>query len=168
MRQPDTEALLSGLDRYRSVRGTVELFDALLEEDVSAVSRELGRAPRHPLGEELRAWLGARGARAPRTPTNDEVLAAHGILDVDDWLADHDKRMHELEERLARASLGRQRAERSASAYAGVTVILLGVAVLGWLAALGVITIGAEKLPTVDDLDQPTQGGAAAPERRSR
>lgn len=165
-RAADTEALLGGLDRFRTVKGTIEVFDALLDEDVDAVSRALNAAPKHPMLDELSAWLLARGGEPPRPATLLEQLQAHGITDVDAYVAAQQKRIADLEERLGRNVLGRLNAEKNASAYAGVTVILLAVACLGWLAAFGVISISGEKLPTIDDVDKPTEGATAAPERR--
>ena len=136
-RPADSERLLEELDRFRDAPGTLRLFDAILAEDVEAVRLALGRALRHPLVDEVHAWLAARGATGPRGATPEEVLAEAGIPDLQAFLSDALAERSRLEATLARLQVEKATVERSASAYAALCVVCAVVAVLGWMAALG-------------------------------
>lgn len=168
MRAADTEALMEELDRFRTTRGTVELFDALLDQDADAVLNQLKLTPRHPLAEPLAAWLRARGLVPPPPPTPAEILAAHGITDVEGWIVSNKKRVADMEERLSNAVLARESAQRAASVYSGMTVILLGIAILGWLGAIDIIHVVGEAPLSAPDVDKKATGAEAAPEGRGR
>lgn len=168
MRAADTEALMDDLDRFRTTRGTVEFFDALLEQDADAVLTQLKLTPKHPLAEPIGAWLRARGLAPPPPPTPAEILAAHGITDVEAWIEANKKRMADMEERLSNAVLARESAQRAASVYSGMTVILMGIAILGWLGAIDIIHIVGEAPLSVPDVDKKATGAEAAPEGRGK
>ncbi len=144
---PDTQALLAALDQQRGARGTVELFDSLNEENPLKVGFALARAPLHTLRPELEAWMRQRGAEPPAPPGPSELL-----------LAELEARLV-AQERLARALQRDVEALRglgdgfglSANAYAAVSVVLAGVAALGWAAAFGLLPFTPEgPTPTID------------------
>jgi hypothetical protein len=153
-RPADSEQLLGELDGYRDAPGTLRLFDAILAEDAEGVRRALARSPRHPLAERAGAWLSARGAEAPRPATPDEVLVEAGIVDLEAHLADAAAERARLQASIDRLQAEKTAVERSASAYAAVSVACAVAAVLGWMAAMGDLpgwtTPGMEASPTTD------------------
>jgi len=121
--------------------GTAELFDALIEEDAEEVARVHGSFPRHPKAELVGRWLATRGVEGPRPPTVDEVMAAHGILDLEAHLLSVQKQLSVTQRGLDEAWGRANRAETVANAYAAVMVLLVMLTVLGWAAALGVVPL---------------------------
>lgn len=168
MADPDTEALLTALDDVRLVKGSEELFDALLEGHPAQVRATLARFPKHPLHERIVSWITTRGLEPPPAPTREELFAARGIDDVEVWSDDMVRRIQTLEDQVSRAVQARLQAEKLANAYAAVSAMLAIVAILGWLAAVGVIHIE----PEAPDLAVPLNthvaptGADAAPENR--
>lgn len=158
----DTAELLAGLDRFRNAKGSAELYDALLTGTPKRVHDELGRVLRHPIAAEIGEWLRARGVEPPRPPSNDEVLERLGITDVEAYVTKKDAEITRLKSELAIVSSRGSDALKAATGYSATTVLLTGVAILGWLAALGVIPINPQIDPTVDkgkDKDQSQQEG---------
>ena len=141
----DTEGLLDALDQFRDVRGTVALFDGLAVRDPNLVLNALVGVPEHPLAGRIAAWLRGRGVEPPPPPTAEELLARLGIGDVARWVQDQDRALQRLESRLRDVEGARQRAERAANGFAAVSVLLLAGAVLGWMAAFGVLPFSPEK-----------------------
>lgn len=137
----DTEALIDRLDRVREARGSIELFDGLVAEDAESVAKTLAVHPRHPLLEEIRVWLAVRGVATPAPPTPAEVAARLGITDLDAVLADEAKTRARLTASADEAWKRARQAEAVANAYAAVLVLLVGVAIIGWLAALDALPI---------------------------
>ncbi len=137
----DTETLLDALDRVRDARGSIELFDALAAEDAAAVATVLARFVRHPLAEELRAWLHARGVEGASLPSPGEVAQKLGITDLEAHLETEARDRARLSRSLEEAWKRAERAETVANAYAAILVVVALAAVLGWLAALGVVPI---------------------------
>lgn len=132
----DTEALIDRLDRVREARGTIELFDGLLAEDAEAVAKALAVHLRHPLAQEFSVWLSARGVATPAPPSPAEVAERLGITDLDAHFAEEAKTRARLTTSADEAWKRARRAEAVANAYAAVLVLLVGVAIMGWLAAL--------------------------------
>ena len=137
----DTEALLDRLDRVREARGSVELFDALLAEQPEGVAKALALHLRHPLLIEVSAWLSARGIEPPTAPGAQAVADRLGITDLESVLAEEAKTRARLTASADEAWKRARRAESVANAYAAVLVLLVGVAITGWLAALDALPI---------------------------
>lgn len=146
----DTADLLAGLDRHRNAKGSPEIYDALLTANAGQVRDELGKVLRHPMAEEIHVWLLARGIDPPKPPSNDEVLARLGILDIESVLLKKDAELLRLKNQVTELQNRGSDALKAATGYSFTTVLLAGVAVLGWLAALGVIPINQEVIPTLD------------------
>lgn len=158
--KPDTAALCEAFERVRERPGTIELFDAVAAEDALAVAAALGRFPRHPFARDLGVWLAARGVDAPERPTPEEILARHGIDDLEARLEADQRDASRLRESLERAFVRAERAESVASAYAAILLLVVGVAVVGWAAALGVLPIFAPPPAEEPRVGDPTSGGA--------
>ena len=157
----DTADLLAGLDRFRNAKGSAELYDALLTGTPKRVFDELSRVLRHPIAAEIGEWLRARGVEPPRPPSNDEVLQRLGITDVEAYVARKEAEISRLKSELAVASSRGSDALKAATGYSATTVLLAGAAILGWLAALGVIPIN----PQIDTtLDKGKDKGSSQPE----
>lgn len=150
----DTAELLAGLDRHKLARGSAELYDALLYGSPKRVADELRAVQRHPLHEELARWLVARGEQPPAPPSNDEILARLGIEDIEAHLARKDAEIAKLRKELADISTRGHDALKAATGYSFTTVLLAGVAVMGWLAAFGVLPFSPQVIPTLDELKQ--------------
>lgn len=146
----DTAALMEGLDRHRLAKGSPELYDALLQGSPHRVRDELVHFLRHPLAAELGDWLRARGVQPPAAPTNDEVLARLGIADIEAHLARKEAELAKLRQELASVTDRGHSALKAATGYSATTALLFGAAVLGWLAAFGVIPFTPELTPTVE------------------
>ena len=146
----DTADLLAGLDRHRNAKGSAELYDALITANAAQVRDELGKALRHPLFEETCAWLQVRGLEPPRPPSADEVLARLGITDVEAVLLKKDAEILRLKNEVGELNRRGSDALKAATGYSFITVLLAAAAILGWLAALGVIPIVPEVNPTLD------------------
>lgn len=138
---PDTAALVEGLERFSTLVGTVELFDALVAESSEQVAAAIGAHPSHPMSAAVLAWLAERGVAGARPPTVAEVLAKHGIVDLEAHLVAESKRVATLQTGLNAAWERADRGEAAANAYAAVLVLCVGLALLGWAAALGVVPI---------------------------
>ncbi|MBM4391690.1 MAG: hypothetical protein FJ090_11255 [Deltaproteobacteria bacterium] len=152
----DTEALLDAIDRVRDARGSIELFDALAAEDAAAVATALARFGRHPLAEPVREWLRARGIEGASLPSPAEVALRLGISDLEAHLETDARERARLARSLGEAWQRAERAETVANAYAAILVVVALAAVLGWLAALGVVPIlggrgGEEHTESHDD-----------------
>lgn len=160
-RARDTDELLERFERYRDVKGTLELFDALCSGNAYAVRDALMHALKHPMAEDVVAWLARRGVPRPLPPSNVEVLEKRGIEDVDAFLVKKDKEIAELRRALELAQGAAQRAQNAASGYAAASLVLGGVALLGWLAALGVLPFVAEGPTPLRELDGQEQGDGA-------
>lgn len=146
----DTAELLAGLDRYRNAKGSVELYDALLTGTPKRVHDELSRVLRHPIAGEIGEWLRARGLEPPRPPSSDEILARMGITDVEAYIAKKDAEIAHLKADLDVARSRGSDALKAATGYSATTVLLAGAAILGWLAALGILPINGQIEPTLD------------------
>lgn len=132
--------LKSRLEAFTEARGTIELYDALCLPEAGqagAVAEALAAFPNHPLADEVRGWLAARGV-AVAQPDAADLLRAHGIDDFGRWYAREKAERLKLEAALADALAGQAAARLSANAYALVCVMLLGAGLLGWAAAFGV------------------------------
>jgi len=140
---PDTQALVEALERVSTLPGTGELFDALTAEDAPGVARALGAFPRHPRARAVAVWLAARGIEGPERPGAEAVMAAHGIEDLEAHLLGAQQQLTTVQRSLDAALSRASRAESVASAYAAVLVLVVGLAGLGWAAALGVIPLFA-------------------------
>lgn len=154
----ERDQLLDALDQFRDVRGTVALFDGIATRDLAAVARALGESPEHPLAGRVGAWLRAQGVQAPAPPTTDELLARLGIGDVGRWVQDQDRALARMEQRLRDVEAARLRAERAASGFAAVCVILVAVAVLGWAAAYGLVPLGGASSAPAETIQAPMTG----------
>lgn len=157
----DTADVLEGLDRNRLAKGSGELYDAILTRSPAEVCAELAKHPRHPVAELLGEWLRARGVEPPPPPSADEVLARLGIPDIEAHLQKKDAEIQKLRRELEDVRSKGSDALRAATGYSFTTVLLVGVAILGWLAALGVLPITPYVPPTLDELqkeqgDKPT------------
>lgn len=141
---PDTAALLQALERVREVRGSLELFDGLVRDEPAAVRDALAFAPRHPLRDDVGAWLAARGLDAPPPPDLAAALARHGISDLESWVEERKRTERRLGSMLADARADAARHASAANAYAAVSVLLAAAALLGWLAAFGVLPFQPE------------------------
>lgn len=159
---PDTAELVERLDRVSTVVGTVDLFDALVAESPERVAAALGAHPSHPLAAAVLAWLAERGVAGARPPTAAEVMAKHGILDLEVHLVAESKRVATLQTGLNAAWERAERGENAANGYAAVLVLCVGVALLGWATALGVVPIldpaqpAAEPPSPVRTVDRPS------------
>lgn len=140
----DTAALLQALERVREVRGSLEIFDGLVRDEPAAVREALAFAPRHPLHDDVAAWLSARGLAPPSPPDVATVLARHGISDLEAFLDERQKTERRLGSLLADARADAARHASAANAYAAVSVLLAAAAFLGWLAAFGVLPFKPE------------------------
>lgn len=152
----DTEALLERFERYRETKGTLELFDALCSGNARAVQKALSFALKHPLADEIGAWLERRGLERPRAPTSQEVLEKRGIDDVEAFLQRKEAEVAELRRSLEIASEAARRAQNAASGYAAMCVLLAGVAILGWLAALQILPFVPEGPTPMMEEDEPS------------
>lgn len=164
----DTEALLERFERYRETKGTLELFDALGTGHAGEVQKALAHALKHPLAGEVGEWLERRGYERPAPPTGQEILEERGIQDVEGFLQRRDAELAELRRSLEVASESARRAQNAASGYAAVCVLLAGVAILGWLAALRVIPFVPEgPTPLMEpEVDEPAGEGSRGEGRR--
>jgi hypothetical protein len=139
-RSADTEELLGLLDKNRRHRGSTELFDALLLEKPEAVSLALSRVPSHPLRQELLVWLERREASLPALPSAQELI----LSELEERVSAQDRQIRELKARVeALGGLGLN-GQRIAEMYAGACVVLAGVAILGWMAAFGMLPFSPE------------------------
>ncbi len=139
-RAADTERLLTALERHRQLRGSVELYDALLEEHAERLQLALGRVPLHPLRPELIQWLLSRGHRLPELPSPSELALA----EVEERLEVQQKQIVTLREQVeALQGLGLN-SRRITEAYAAMVVLFVGIAVLGWAAAFGLLPFHPE------------------------
>lgn len=151
VRAPDTEALLASLDRLNRARGSAALFDALLEENVEKLAVELGRHPTHFLRPELLRWLAARGHRPDDLPSPTELLLA----ELEERLADQEKRLRELSaqvEGLQAIGLG---SKRVTEAYGAMIALFVGMAILGWASAFGLLPFTPEGPTPLRPVDEP-------------
>ena len=139
-RAADTELLLAALERHRHVRGSVELFDALLEEQAERLQLALGKVPLHPLRPELIQWLLSRGQRLPELPSPTELALA----EVEERLQVQERQIDALRTQVeALQGLGLN-SRRMAEAYAAMVVLFVGIALLGWAAAFGLLPFHPE------------------------
>ena len=143
---PDTRSLLLALERHREVRGSLWLYDALLRDDVEEVRAALARVPSHADAADIRVWLRARGVEPDLSPSAAIAAPASRAPDVT----------------LARAIAARDEAIRAANGYAGISVVLAAVAMLGWLAAFGLIPFQPEA-PTPFPTPAPVPTSAPEP-----
>lgn len=139
-RAPDTESLLAKLDKHRHARGTVPIFDALLNETVEVVSLELSRAPMHPLRPELTAWLRARGQAPSDLPSPDQLLLA----ELEERLEAQEKRIRTLTQEVETLSGLGLMGRRVNEVYAAMTALFVGISILGWMAAFGLLPFTPE------------------------
>ncbi len=144
---PDTQDLLDALDRYKEVRGTLPIFDALWSGDPGRVYTVFADHPTHPVAEALAAWLNARGVTRPGRPSNDEVLDRKGVEDVAAWIDKHEKEVWKLRRERDAAVLARSDALKSANGLAIILFVVAGAAITGWLAAFGVLSFRPMELP---------------------
>lgn len=156
----DTEALLDALDRVRDRPGSVDLFDALAANDPPGVQRAAASHPQHPLFAGVAVWLAARGLHSPEPPSVTEVLAKHGITDLEAHLVEEARRTRQHTKGLEEAWARVKRAEMVADAYAAVLVLIVMVAIVGWAVAIDLVPLGA-----VPELPDTPEG---APERAPR
>ncbi len=131
----DSQRLADAFERVRERPGTLELFDAIVAEDVVAAATALSRHLRHPMAPEVEGWLAARGVAAPGRPTAEMIMAEHGIVDLEGHLDLAEREASRVRASLAAAFSRAARAESLANAYAAVVVLLAGVAALGWAAS---------------------------------
>ena len=139
-RAADTEALLSALDKVGRARGSAELFDALLEENVERVAVELGRFPTHLLRPELTQWLTVRGHRLQDMPSPTDLL----IADLEARLEFQERRIRELSARVESLGALGLGSRRVTEAYGAMIALFIGMAVLGWAAAFGLLPFSPE------------------------
>ena len=125
---PDTRSLLLALERHCEVRGSLWLYDALLRDNVAEVYAALAKVPAHADAPAIVEWLHVRGV--------DPDLSISGASPTPPPRAP--------DETLARVIAARDEAIRAANGYAGICVVLAAVAMLGWLAAFGVIPFRPE------------------------
>ena len=134
----DRGALVTRLERFVEFPGTLPLFDVLSlpegPEMTALVAVVIGRFPTHPLAADVRRWLAANGVDAP-PPDPLAVLAELGISDVRVWAERQKREVVTLQRALEDARESRMRAAVAANGYSLVSVLLLGVALLGWAAA---------------------------------
>lgn len=150
-RAADTEALLASLDTLSRARGSAELFDALLEENVEKLAVELGRHPTHFLRPDLVRWLAARGHRPQDLPSPTDLLLA----EVEERLGAQEKRIRELSaevERLSAIGLG---SKRVTEAYGAMIALFVGMAILGWASAFGLLPFTPEGPTPLRPVDEP-------------
>lgn len=143
----DTQDLLDALDRHKEAKGTLALFDALFVEDADAVYYALTDHLTHPLSDRLGVWLEARGVARPAKPSSAEILERRGVTDVDAWITRHEKEMAAMKEELEVARRLRNEALIAANSFSAILVVFVAVAVLGWLAAFGVLPFSPQRLP---------------------
>lgn len=143
----DTQELLDALDRYKEVRGTVPLFDALWSGEPGEVQRALSEFLAHPLAGPIGDWLEARGAARPVKVSNEEVLERRGVADVAGWLDQHEKEAAQLRRERDVAFQKCSDALKAANGLSLMLVLVSGVAVIGWLAAFGVFAFTPLKIP---------------------
>jgi hypothetical protein len=141
MPAPDTEALLDQIDAVRTARGSVALFDALVEENSEGVANILALHVRHPCAPAIGVWLEQRGQTVPKPPTVTETAERLGITDLESLLAEQAGTRARLVASTDEAWKRARRAENTASAYAAVLVLVSGAAVVGWLAAVDALPI---------------------------
>lgn len=148
MRLPqDTQDLLDALERYKEVRGTLPLFDALWSGDPARVYTSLGENLTHPLAEDLARWLAARGVARPARPSNDAVLEQKGVEDVAAWIERHEKEVLKLRRERDDAARQRSDALKAANGLAMILVVVTAAGIMGWLAAFGVMSFRPMELP---------------------
>lgn len=157
----DTAELMAGLDRHKLAKGSPELYDALLHGNPYRVRDELSHFLRHPLAAEFAAWLVARGVEPPRRPSNDEILKALGITDIEATLQKKDSEIAKLRKELDYVQGKGSDALKAATGYSFTSVLMFGVALLGWLAAFGVLPFSPQVIEKIDTSKPPTQ---SAPE----
>jgi hypothetical protein len=139
-RAADTEQLLTALERHRQARGSVELYDALLEEHAERLQLALGKVPLHPLRPELIRWLLSRGHRLPELPSPAELALA----ELEERLEVQQKQITALREQVETLQGLGLHSHRVNEAYAAVVVLFVGIAVLGWAAAFGLLPFHPE------------------------
>jgi hypothetical protein len=139
-RAADTEQLLTALERHRQARGSVELYDALLEEHAERLQLALGKVPLHPLRPELIRWLLSRGHRLPELPSPAELALA----ELEEQLEVQQKQITALREQVETLQGLGLHSHRVNEAYAAVVVLFVGIAVLGWAAAFGLLPFHPE------------------------
>ena len=145
----EVQAALDLLEPWSTEPGSLALHDAIYALGEAPAPWErleaaCARHPRHPALPALRERLGLGGEAAP--PPLSDVLSAHGPLPEDgDLVAEVGRRLRRaaevrgiLEDRIAglEAELGSARRLANGVAFVGAMVAVL--ALLGWLAALGV------------------------------
>jgi hypothetical protein len=143
----DTQDLLDALERHKEVKGTLPLFDALWSGDPAAVQAALADFLAHPLAGRVGDWLEARGAARPTKPSGAEILERRGIEDVSGWIDRHEKEVAQLRRERDVAVQQRSDALKTANALAMMLVVLAGVALIGWLAAFGVMPFTPVPIP---------------------
>ncbi len=144
---PDTQELLDALDRYKEVRGTLPLFDALWSNDPARVYEAFAEHLTHPVADGLTVWLNVRGIARPVRPTNDAVLQQKGVEDVAAWVEKHEKEVLKLRRERDAAVMAGSDALKAANGLGLVLVVVAAAGVIGWLAAFGVMPFRPMDLP---------------------
>ena len=144
-RAPDTEILMIELDRYRLARGTVPIFDALLEENPIRLALELGRVPLHPCRPLIIGWLQRRDQPLPSLPSPESLL----LSEMEERLKEQERKINLLSRQIETLNeigfIGR----RVNEIYAAVCVLFVGAAILGWMAAFGLLPFTPEAPTTL-------------------